>query len=71
MFIHDGPYDALLWGKVKQEENSLKSTKEKPECNLPLSMSSNMHKQELVITICSSVYKNMHAGQKPEEVCLN
>lgn len=70
-FIHYGPYDALSWGKMKKEQNSLKSTWEKQECNLPPSMPSDMHKQELVITICSSVYKKRHTGQKPEEICLN
>jgi hypothetical protein len=52
-------YDALSGRKMKQEENSLKSTREIQECNLPPSMPSNMHKQELAITICGSVYKSM------------
>lgn len=50
--------------KMKQEENSLKSTREKPECNLPPSMPSDTHKQELVITICRSVYKHIHSRPK-------
>lgn len=49
---------------MKQEENSLKSTREKQECNLPPSMPSDVHKQELVITICRSVYK--HIQKRPK-----
>lgn len=58
-------------GKNETERKFTKSTREKQECNLPHSMPSDMHKQELVITVCSSAYTKIHTGQKQEEVCLN